>query len=341
MKIEENISLKDFTTFRTGGNARYFVRVKNIDELKIAVRFTKEKNLPFFVLGRGANVLISDDGFCGVVIKMEMKGIKFEKLKNRMTRAISGAGEDWDNFVLQTVKKDLVGLENLTLVPSTVGATPVQNVNCYGREVSDTIAWIETLNAETVEIKIFSPKECEFSYRESFFKTPEGKKYIITRVAFDLLKDGTLKTDYKDVKEYFFAHKIINPTVRDVRNALIEIRTKKLPDIRKDYTAGSFFKNIVLSDALADEIIKKYPDIAVYPATKGKKKLATAWVLDHICGLRGVQKGNVGTYKNQALIIVNNSNATTKEILDFAEFLRASVKEKIGIDLETEVQVIK
>ena len=340
MRIEENIPLKELNTFRTGGCARYFARVSNISELKEALQFSKEKNLPFFVLGRGANLLISDQGYDGLVIKMEIKGVEFQEQKNGMTRVIGGAGEDWDNFVAQTVEKALVGLENLSLIPSSVGAAPVQNIGAYGREAKDTVAWAETFNSETNEVKIFSPEDCAFGYRESFFKTAMGKQYIVTRVAFDLEKNGALKTEYRDVKEYFLQHHISEPNVTDVRNAIVEIRTYKLPDIRKDFTAGSYFKNLVLPHEIADEIIKKYPDIAVYPAEGGKKKLATAWILDHICGFRGVQKGNVGTYKNQALVVVNNGNATTNEILDFAKMISTNVKEKIGVELEAEVQVI-
>jgi len=340
MRIEENISLRELNTFRTGGSARYFVRVSNMPELKETVKFAKEKRIPFFILGRGANILVPDKGYFGLVIKMEMKGIVFEERHNGFTRAIAYAGEDLDRFISLTVEKGLAGLENLSLIPSSVGAAPVQNVNAYGREIKEVVAWVETLNSETMQTEIFSPVECEFDYRESFFKKPAGKKYIITRVAFDLKKNGKLNTDYKDVREYFARLGITEPKTSDVRNAIVEIRTKKLPDPEKDWTAGSYFKNLVLDDVVADEIIKRYPEISVYPAERGKKKLATAWILDHVCGLRGIQKGNVGTYKNQALVVVNNGNATTKEILAFVEMLKQSVKEKIGVDLETEVQVI-
>lgn len=333
--------MKDFTTFRTGGSARWFFRVRSLDELKEAVLCAKDKNLPFFVLGGGSNVLVSDDGFPGVVIKMEIGGIDFEESKGGLVRVTAGAGENWDAFVAATVARGLIGLENLSLIPGTVGAAPVQNIGAYGREAKDAIVEVEALDADTGEIKKFSLEECRFGYRDSFFKSNEGKKYVVTRVVFILQRNGIFKTDYKDVQEYFSKNKITDITVADVRNAIVAIRTAKLPDIKVFATAGSFFCNPVLPDVKAEEMIKKYPGIAVYPATEGKKKFAAAWILDHVCGLRGVQNGNVGTYKNQALVIVNHGGATTKEVVEFAESLREQVKNKTGIGLEFEVQIIK
>jgi UDP-N-acetylmuramate dehydrogenase len=335
MKIEENILLKDFTTFRTGGLARYFARVKNIEELKTAVRFAKEKKLPFFVLGRGANVLISDDGFRGVVIKMEIGGIFFEG-----TKAIAGTGENWDSFVEKTVKHKFIGLENLSLIPSTVGASAVGNIGAYGTEVKDFIFSVEALNTETMRIKKFSNKECAFGYRESFFKTKEGKKYIVTNVVFEF-KKNILKTDYKDVQEYFSNKKIKNPKSKNLREAIIEIRKQKLPDVSNVGTAGSFFKNPVVSKQKAEALKKQYPETGIYPQSNGKAKLSAGFLLDKICGFKGFKKGHIGTWEKQALVVVNYGKGSTKEILEFADELKKCVKEKTGIDLEMEVQMIK
>jgi UDP-N-acetylmuramate dehydrogenase len=340
MEILENVSLSDFTTMRVGGPARFFCKIKNEKDLKEAVSFVKQKNIPFFILGGGSNVVFSDDGFQGMILKIELSGIVFREEKGKLL-VTAGAGVVWDKLVEETVTRGLYGLENLSFIPGLVGSAPVQNIGAYGVEVKDFIVSVNALDTETLKIKKFNNKECSFGYRDSFFKTTEGKKYIITGVVFSLKKNGELKTDYKDVKEYFSSCDISSPNVRDVRNALIEIRTKKLPDTNKDFTAGSFFKNIVMPDADADELLKKYPDIAVYSASPGYKKFATAWVLDHICGLRGMQKGNVGTYKNQALVIVNNGNATAKEIMEFAEGLQKCVKEKTGIEIEREVIYIE
>ncbi len=339
MEMQENISMKDFTTFRTGGLARYFFHVQSVEELKEAVLFAREKNLPFFVLGGGSNILVSDEGYAGVVIKMEIGGVMFEE-KNDSVNITAGAGENWDAFVAATVERGIVGLENLSLIPGTVGATPVQNVGAYGREVKDIILEVEAFDTETGEIKKILREECRFGYRDSFFKTSEGKKYIITRVVFELTKNGELKTDYKDVQEYFLKNKITDAHVADVRNAIVAIRTAKLPDVREYGTAGSFFKNPILSNEFAYEVAQKYPDIPLYPAGEGAKKISAGWLLDRVCGLKGETAGHVGTYKNQALVIVNHGGATTKEVIAFAELLQNTVKEKTGIILEFEVKII-
>ncbi len=341
MKIQENVSLGELTTFRTGGAARYFASVKNISDLKIAVRFAKEKKLPFFILGRGANVLVSDAGFCGLVIKMEIRGIEVKELLNKKARAIAGAGEEWDSFVAKTVKRKLCGLENLSFIPGTVGASAVGNIGAYGTEVKDHILFVEALDTETMKVKKFSNKECSFGYRESFFKTKEGKKYIVTRVTFSLKKNGALKTDYKDVLEFFENKKIISPTQKNVREAIIEIRKKKLPDVSFVGTAGSFFKNPVVSKRKAGALKETYPNLPFFLSGEKSVKIPAGFLLDKVCGFKGYKKGNVGTWENQALVLVNYGGATTKEILDFADVMKKKVKEKTGIDLEMEVKVIK
>ncbi|MFA5830460.1 MAG: UDP-N-acetylmuramate dehydrogenase [Candidatus Paceibacterota bacterium] len=354
MKMQENIPLQDFTAFRTGGRARYFSRVKSIAELRKAVRFAKEKKLPFFVLGRGANLLIPDAGFSGLVIKMEMKGIRFKntafvrrtansgaaRKKNDTAVAIARAGEDWDSFVAKTVWRKCAGLENLSLIPSTVGAAAIGNIGAYGAEAKDIIFSVQALNTETMKIKKFSNKECNFGYRESFFKTNVGKKYIVTQVSFILKKKGKARTEYKDVQEYFSQQKIIAPSLKNVRDAIIAIRTKKLPDISKVGTAGSFFKNPIVSKRKADALKKEYPDLPIFALEEKRAKLSAGFLLDKICGLKGYKKGNIGLWNKQALVLVNYGGGTTKEILLFAGDVKKSVKEKTGIKLEMEVQVI-
>jgi UDP-N-acetylmuramate dehydrogenase len=335
MNIKENILLKNFTTFRTGGLARYFVRVKDIKELKTAVRFAKEKKLPFFVLGRGANVLISDEGFRGVVIKMEIGGMQFKN-----SRVVAGAGENWDSFVKKTIKHKLTGLENLSFIPGTVGASAVGNIGAYGVEVKDFIFFVEALDIETLRIKKFSNKKCAFGYRESFFKTKEGKNYIVTNVIFKF-KKNILKTDYKDVQEYFSNKKIKNPTSKKLRDAIIAIRKQKLPDVLHVGTAGSFFKNPITSKQKAESLKKQYPEMGIYLQPNGKAKISAGFLLDKICGFRGYKKGNIGTWEKQALVVVNNGKGSTKEILEFTQMMKKTVKEKTGINLEGEVQMIK
>lgn len=340
MEIAENILLKDFTTFRTGGPARYFCRVQSVEDLKEAVNYAREQSLPFFVLGGGSNVLAYDEGFHGLVIKMEIAGVGFSLLANGRWRAIAGGGENWDDFVSLTVDRNLAGLENLSLIPGTVGAAPIQNIAAYGRDVRDTISSVEAFDTNTFSKKIFSNEQCQFGYRKSFFQTSDGKKFIIIGVAFDLLSEGEIKADYKDLKEYFSKHNIISPSVNDVRHAVIAIRSEKLPSISEYGTAGSFFKNPIVHESLAESLKMRYPNMPMYKEGNGKMKLLAGWIIDHICGFRGMNDGNVGSYKNQALVLVNRGGASSKDVIKFVEKIERNVFENTGILLEREVQML-
>ncbi len=338
MIIQENILLKDFTTFRTGGPAKYFCRVQNIDELKEAVHFAREKNLPVFILGGGSNILVADQGFPGIVVKIEIEAREFLD-RGAKTLAIAGAGENWDDFVGETVPHNLSGLENLALIPGTVGAAPIQNIGAYGREAKDTIEWVEAFNIETLRTETLYNKECGFLYRDSIFKHPEGKKYIVTRVAFSLMKDGMPSIEYKDVKEELSRRNTRIPTIADVRNAVVAVRTAKLPNIKEVGTAGSFFKNPVIPQKILATLRDKFPKVPAY-SFGNDFKIPAGWLIDHACGLKGERRGNVGAWGNQALVVVNYGGATTKEILEFADDVQTQVREKTGIDLECEVQRI-
>jgi UDP-N-acetylmuramate dehydrogenase len=201
--VERNVELKNFTTLKVGGKADYFCVVKNKGDLEKAILFAEENSLPFFVLGGGSNILFSDAGFRGLVIKNEINGVRFENLDNENVRVTAGAGVLWDEFVAETVDKNLYGLQNLSLIPGTVGASPVQNIGAYGEQVSDYIESVLVFDSQEKKYKTFSRAECLFSYRDSLFKKPESKKYIIISVSFLLQKNGTLKMDYPDIKNYF------------------------------------------------------------------------------------------------------------------------------------------
>lgn len=338
--VRESIELKEFTTMKTGGSARYFFAVKNTEDVKEAVFFAKEKNLPIFVLGGGSNVVISDEGFEGVVIKMEIKNIEFKEIDKNTSIVSAGAGVEWDDLVEKTVNKNLYGLENLSLIPGTVGASPVQNIGAYGVEAGDVILYVEVLNVETMSIKKISNKECLFGYRDSLFKTKEGKKFIILSVAFKLKKDGELNMEYKDIKDYFKINKI-KPTLKSLRRAIVEIRKSKLPDINKIGTAGSFFKNPIVSKNKIEEIIEKYSDARYFPDKKGFFKVSAAWLLDNVSGCKGVCVGGACVYEHHALVLINKGGATTKEIIFLSDKIIQDVKNKTGIVLEYEVNIIE
>ena len=338
MQIQENVLLAPFTTFRIGGAARFFVRARSVDEVERAALFAQEKNLPIFILGGGSNVLISDAGFDGLVIKNELLGIAEEDAGD-CVRIIAGAGEDWDGLVKFSVaEKGLYGLENLSLIPGVVGASPVQNIGAYGMEAKDTIEWVEVYDPILKKVERLTNAECNFGYRDSIFKH-EKKNNIILRVAFLLKKKGVLATEYKDVKNYF-AGKASAPSLRNVRDAIIEIRKGKFPDLLKVGTAGSFFKNITISKTEYDELLKKFPLMPAFPQADDNVKIPTAWILDNVCGFKGLRRDDVGVYEKQALVLVNFGNASAQQVKDLANEMIAGVKEKTGLNISPEVEFV-
>lgn len=338
MKPKENVPLALFTTMRVGGSARYFFNVSTVEELCEALSFAKDKKTPFFILGKGSNVIVSDEGYSGVVIKMEIRGIEYEKCGDKK-RVIVGAGERLDLLVDETVKRGLYGLENLSFIPGTVGATPVQNTGSYGVEAKDVIEWVEAINTNTLKIKRFSNKECCFGYRESFFKTQKGKEYVVVRVSFMLDTKGVLNTEYRDITEYISKHDIKKVTLPILRQIITAIRVKKFSG-GKCGTAGSFFKNPTVSKEKLDELLKIYPDIKYFPNGIDKFKIPAAWLLDHVGGWKGFREGNVGTWADQPLFIVNHGGGTMREISALSERIIEDIKEKTGIVLEREVQYL-
>lgn len=337
--FKENISLKKFTTMKTGGNVRYFFIVKNIKELKEAIFFAKQKKKNFFILGGGSNIIISDLGFAGVVIKMEISGISFKKINREKEKVTAGAGVVWDKLVEETVNKNLYGLENLSLIPGSVGASPVQNIGAYGVEVENVIECVEILNTETMKVSIMTNKECLFDYRESFFKSKKGKKFVILNVTFNLQKNGKLKAGYKDIENYFKKNNI-KPTLSILRDAIIEIRTNKLPNMKKVGTAGSFFKNPIISNTKKEKLLKKYPNIKYFSVDGKAVKLSAAWLIDNIGNWKGVCIGDACVYENQALVIINKRESNTKEIIFLANKIKNNIKEKTGIELEFEINTV-
>ncbi|OGD67958.1 UDP-N-acetylenolpyruvoylglucosamine reductase [Candidatus Campbellbacteria bacterium RIFCSPLOWO2_01_FULL_34_15] len=359
MNIEENVLLANYTTFKIGGKARYFVVVKNEEDLKQAVIFAKQKSLPIYVLGGGSNLLISDEGVDGLVLKIEIKGLEFKetdfasqnpslraKRSNpEVVRVVVGAGEVWDDLVQQTVDKNLYGLENLSGVPGTVGASVVQNIECYGAEVKDSVESVEVLNTETLEIEILTNKQCDFIYRHSIFKTEEGKKYIILRVNFVLKKEGTLNLDYKDVKNYLKENNLEekNVSLGKMREILLFIRKNKLPDLKQFGTAGSFFKLPVVNSETLFALKKISPDMPHYKidigcntSLQGEHKIPLGHLLEQF-GWKGYKDGEAGIFEKHSLIVINHGNATAKDVKNLVEKIAKDVKEKTGINIETEV----
>jgi len=339
MIIEENISLKNLTTFRLGGPARYFVRAHSLEDLDRACTWAYTRKLPIFVLGEGSNVLVSDKGFSGLTLKIELKGITFSYESNDVLVTVSG-GESWDAFVALTVQKGLYGIENLSNIPGTVGATPVQNVGAYGVEVGGVIKWVEVFDTVSRATLKLENSECHFSYRDSIFKRNEGKNLIVTKVCFVLARLGKVNMEYRDVKQYFRKRNIEIPTLRQAREAIISIREKKFPDINNVGTGGSFFKNPIVSKRHFEKLKKKYPLIPCFSLEDGRIKIPLAWILEHVCFVKGIQKKNMGTFKDQPLVLVHYGGGTAEELKLFADDIQKNVKLKTNIEIVPEITFV-
>ncbi|MEK7538896.1 MAG: UDP-N-acetylmuramate dehydrogenase [Patescibacteria group bacterium] len=337
IQIEEGVALAPLTTMLVGGAARFFVRITGASQISEVVSFARAKNIPLLVLGGGSNVLIPDTGFSGLVMKVECKGISFELDEGNRVRMIVGAGERWDYVVLSAVLERLWGIENLSLVPGTLGGAIVQNIGAYGVEVCDSVLWVEAYDMQTMKTKIFLRSECMFGYRTSIFKT--NRNLIVVRAALELGREEKAQTDYEDVKKYFLTQNNNAPSLEDIRCAIIAIRTAKMPAPPLG-TAGSFFKNPVVSVDVFESLKKTYPEIKAYVQRDGTIKLSAAWLLDKVCGWRGVRRGNVGVYKKQSLVLVNYGGASAQEILNLAQKMRGSLFQKTGIVLEEEVVIL-
>ncbi len=340
MEFREKVLLKDYTTFKIGGEAKFFCEVRNKDELMEAVIFARKEDVPVLILGGGSNMLISDDGFVGLVIKMEILGIEYSENEGT-TDVVVGAGENWDNFVSGLVKQRYFGLENLSGIPGTVGGAPVQNIGAYGVEVGEFVKDVEYFDTVDLKFKNLKKDECEFDYRDSIFKRAKAKKWVITRVTFNLQKKGKLRLDYRDVSEYFLQKNIKKPTLLSVRKAILEIRSRKFPDLKEVGTAGSFFKNPIITKKHFLSLSKIYPDIPFYKTSYGRVKIPLGWVLEHICGVKGVRINDVASFEKQALVLVNFGEAKSNDVYNYACEIQRQVLAKTGIEVEWEVRYIK
>ncbi|MBI5385833.1 MAG: UDP-N-acetylmuramate dehydrogenase [Verrucomicrobia bacterium] len=337
MKIQERVPLSQHTTLRTGGPARYFVEAVSLEEVREAVRLAQRHGLPTRLLGSGSNVLASDAGFDGVVIKMATRGIQETASGNSTVVVTAEAGESWDALVEFAVARGLGGLEAMSLIPGTVGAAVIGNIGAYGAEVKDTLQWAEAMDLRSGRNCQFAADECRFSYRWSHFKTAEGRGFVITRAAFALRRDAAPNLRYKDVREKLAASGVAEPTIRDVREAVISIRQGKLPDLARIGTAGSFFKNPVLPRDRYEALAIRFPGLPGFDEGNGLRKVPLGWILDKVCGMKGLQRGRVGTHPDQALVIVNDGGTAT-EVEALAYEIATAVKETTGITIEWEVE---
>jgi len=340
MHIEERISLKKYSTFHIGGLAEFFTTAFSKEELREAILWARERGVVWRVIGEGSNILFSDSMVLGLTIRNVVRGIE-EEVGATDIRITVGAGETWDALVVYTCEKGWWGLENLSRIPGTVGATPIQNVGAYGVEVADSIESVLVYDTDEDVFVALSKEECHFGYRHSLFREKEGMKYVVCSVVFVVPKESGPQCAYRDLALYFKDTKKELLTPRMVRDAVSEIRSKKFPDWNVYGTAGSFFKNPIIDAVLFETIKKDYPELSGYTMSDGRIKVPLGWILDHVCHLRGVQEGLVGTYEAQALVIVAQEGATAENILAFTQKIAECVKEKTNISIEHEVTHIK
>ncbi|WBL21746.1 UDP-N-acetylmuramate dehydrogenase [Zunongwangia sp. HRR-M8] len=335
MKVIHNVSLKPYNTFGIDVRANKFIKIQTIDGLKKILRKTYAEEL--FILGGGSNMLLTGD-ISKTVLQIGLKGKQVLEEKEDSVIIKAHAGENWHEFVLWTLQQDFGGLENLSLIPGNVGTSPIQNIGAYGVELKDTFVSCEAINIQTLESKTFTLEDCEFDYRNSVFKNKLKGQYIITSVNFKLsTKNHQLKIDYGAIESELKG--IENPSIRDISDAVIRIRESKLPNPAEIGNSGSFFKNPIISTESFVTLQKNFPEVPSYKMSETEVKIPAGWLIDQ-AGLKGYRNGDAGVHKKQALVLVNYGNASGSDILELSLKVREIVKEKFGVDLEPEVNII-
>jgi len=334
MIIRENYALQHLNTFGVRHSARFFAEVQQVDELQeLVLRHPKPH-----ILGGGSNVLLTHD-LEGLVIRNGLKGIEVINENEEYVWVEIKSGENWHQFVQWAVNHGWGGVENLSLIPGTIGAAPIQNIGAYGVEIKDVLVSVQAMELNTTRIVTFTAEECQFSYRHSLFKMPEYKnRFFILGITLRLSKHPVLSTRYADVEKKLKESNIQNPGIAEVHQAIIEIRRNKLPDPAIIGNAGSFFKNPVISLTQFQDIKIKFPHIPSYVVDDEWIKIPAGWLIDQ-AGWKGKQLGKVACYEKQALVIVNTGGAGGKEIWDFAIMIQEDIFEKFGIRLEPEINV--
>ncbi len=340
MEVKENVDLFPFNTFHIHAIARYMVTVTTPEEAReifSSELFRKNRHL---ILGGGSNVLLTGD-FDGLVIRNAIKGITTVQETETAVQLAAGSGEDWHGFVMHCVARDFGGIENLSLIPGTVGAAPMQNIGAYGVEIRDVIHSVEAIHLQTLDTRVFSREECAFGYRESIFKQALRGQYFISSITLSLTRrDHRFNIHYGAIQDVLAQKNITSLSVRAISDAVVAIRTSKLPDPKVIGNAGSFFKNPSLDRSAFITLQEKYPDIPVFPGENDLIKVPAAWLIEQ-CGWKGKTIANIGVHKNQALVLVNYGGGKGHDIWELAMEIQQSVQEKFGVLLQPEVNVIR
>ncbi|MGI4805856.1 MAG: UDP-N-acetylmuramate dehydrogenase [Janthinobacterium lividum] len=337
LQIRENISLKNFNTFGVEVHARYLVEINHEDELSELFLDPKWLQIPRLVLGGGSNMLFTKD-FEGLVVRINIRGIE-HRINHEDVHVEAGAGESWKELVDYCVVHGFAGMENLSLIPGSVGASPVQNIGAYGVELKDVFESCQAFEIASQHKKTFIKEACGFGYRESIFKSELKNQFIITSVKFKLSLQPKVNTTYGAIEDELRKREISNPTIQDISKVVSQIRVSKLPDPATIGNAGSFFQNPIIDYAAFEELKTRFPEVVNYPAGDQKVKLAAGWLIEQ-CGWKGKIFGQTGTWKNQALVLVNHGNASGSEIYALSSQIIDSVYQKFGVKLHREVNIL-
>jgi UDP-N-acetylmuramate dehydrogenase len=338
LKITENINLKPYNTFGLDAFCNYFIEINSINDLLELLKTDIYKNNAKLIIGGGSNILFTQN-FNGIVIKINLKGINVVSEDEDVVIVKAAAGESWHEFVLWSIERKYYGLENLSLIPGCVGASPMQNIGAYGIEIKDVFYELEAINTTTGEKKQFNKDDCEFGYRESVFKTKYKNQFLIISVSFKLNKHSSINTSYGAINAELEAMKVTSPTAKDVSNAVIAIRQSKLPNPKETGNAGSFFKNPEISKEKHKQLKSLFEGLVSYPLPNGDFKLAAGWLIEQ-CGLKGFEKNGAAVHSKQALVLINKNNCTGNAVFELSGYVIQKVFDKFGVTLEREVNII-
>jgi len=333
LQVQAQVSLQAFNTFGVDVRAQLFAEAHNDDDVREALAYAASHDVPLLVIGGGSNLLLTAD-IPALVLRMVTRGIRLLSDDGNRVVIEAEAGEPWHPFVQYTLAQGLAGLENLSLIPGTVGAAPMQNIGAYGVEIKDVFAGLTALDRESGELRDFSLEDCNFGYRDSLFKQQPGR-WLILRVRFKLDRAAHLHLEYGPVRQRLSEQGIEQPTPTDVSRAICSIRSEKLPDPAVLGNAGSFFKNPLVPAAVVTQIKTQHPDLVAYPQADGQMKLAAGWLIER-AGWKGFRDGDAGVHKLQALVLVNYGTATGLQLLDLAQRIQKDIAERFHVELEME-----
>ena len=338
LHLQEHLSLRPYNTLAVDVQARYFVQVDSVEQICEALRWAKAQKLEVLLLGGGSNLVLSTD-FAGLVLQLNLRGIDWLEDDSEQAVVRVQAGENWHEFVQWSLAQGLSGLENLSLIPGSVGAAPVQNIGAYGVETKDSIVQVQALERDSLTPVTLTAAECGFAYRDSVFKQ-QPNRWVITSVDFRLSRTPQLKLGYGPIQSWLTEQGIDAPTAKDVSRAVMAIRQSKLPDPAQLANTGSFFKNPIISAAQAQRLQRDYPQLVSYPMADGQVKLAAGWLIEQ-AGWKGFRQGDAGVHAQQALVLVNYGHATGRDILELASRIQADINQRFAVQLEIEPVVYR